>query len=178
MTRPHTRCYARPRRATVGLAGGVLAALLITGLAGCSGSAPRRPGPLATLQRVVPRPLPESSTASSPDADTTGLYDVGGHKLYMSCAGDGPTTVVFVHGWVNDASVPHIHATGVRDRLVDDFRVCLYDRRNVGSSETVDAVQTPRDVARDMHAVLKAGGERPPYILGRVRSGDWWPRPI
>ena len=101
----------------------------------------------------------------SPDADTTGLYDVGGHKLYMSCAGDGPTTVVFVHGWINDASVPHVHATGVRDRLVDDFRVCLYDRRNVGSSETVDAVQTPRDVVRDMRAVLRAGGEKPPYIL-------------
>ena len=94
------------------------------------------------------------------------MYDVGGHKLYMSCSGDGPTTVVAVHGWVNDASfVPHIHSIGVRDRLVDDFRVCLYDRRNVGSSETVDAVQTPADVVRDMHAVLKAGGERPPYIL-------------
>ena len=94
------------------------------------------------------------------------MYDVGGHKLYMSCSGDGPTTVVAVHGWVNDASfVPHIHSIGVRDRLVDDFRVCLYDRRNVGSSETVDAVQTPGDVVRDMRAVLKAGGEKPPYIL-------------
>jgi pimeloyl-ACP methyl ester carboxylesterase len=65
-------------------------------------------------------------------------------------------TVVFVHGWINDASVPHVHATGVSDRLVDDFRVCLYDRRNVGSSETVDAVQTPADVVRDMHAVLQS----------------------
>jgi len=104
-------------------------------------------------------------TSSSPDPDEISMYDVGGHKLYMSCAGDGPTTGVFVHGWVNDDSVPHGLATGVRDRLVDDFRVCLYDRRNVGSSETVDAVQTPQDVVRDMRAVLKAGGERPPYIL-------------
>ena len=164
MTRPHTRCYARPRRPTVGLVGGVLAALLITGLAGCSGSA-ETTGTAGNASAGRSASATESSTASSPDADTTGLYDVGGHKLYMSCAGDGPTTVVFVHGWVNDASVPHIHATGVRDRLVDDFRVCLYDRRNVGSSETVDAVQTPGDVVRDMHTVLKAGGERPPYIL-------------
>ena len=149
---------------TVRLAAGISAVLLIIGLAGCSGSVAKTgtggsPSPGRTA------PAPESPTVSSPDAETTGLYDVGGHKLYMSCAGDGPTTVVFVHGWINDASVPHVHATGVSDRLVDDFRVCLYDRRNVGSSETVDAVQTPRDVVRDMRAVLRAGGEKPPYIL-------------
>ena len=158
MARPHTRFYARPRRPTVGLAGVILAALLITGLAGCSGSA-ETTGTAGNASAGRSASATESSTASSPDADTTGLYDVGGHKLYMSCAGDGPTTVVFVHGWINDASVPHVHATGVRDRLVDDFRVCLYDRRNVGSSETVNAVQTPRDVVRDMRAVLRAGGE-------------------
>ena len=149
---------------TVRLAAGISAVLLIIGLAGCSGSA-ETTGTTGNASTGRSASATESSTRSSPDADTTGLYDVGGHKLYMSCAGDGPTTVVFVHGWINDASVPHVHATGVRDRLVDDFRVCLYDRRNVGSSETVDAVQTPGDVVRDMHAVLKAGGERPPYIL-------------
>ena len=53
----------------------------------------------------------------------------------------------------------------MRDLLVDDYRVCVYDRRNVGSSQTVDEVQTPRDMVREMRAVLKAGGERPPYIL-------------
>ena len=164
MTRPHTRGYARPRRPTVGLAGVILAALLITGFAGCSVSG-ETTGTAGDASAGQSASAPESPTASSPSADTTGMYDVGGHKLYMSCAGDGPTTVVFVHGWVNDASVPHVHGVGVRGRLVDDFRVCLYDRRNVGSSESVDAVQTPGDAVRDMHSVLKAGGERPPYIL-------------
>ena len=100
------------------------------------------------------------------------MYDVGGHKLYMSCAGDGPVTVVYVHGWVNDTGyIPHDSATGIRDLLVDDYRVCLYDRRNVGSSQTVDAVQTPADMRRDMEAVLEAGGVDPPYILMAASFG-------
>ena len=169
-TRPRPRFRARRRRPTVGLAVGISAVLLIIGLAGCSGGAETSGAAGSASPRRSPSAA-ESPTASNPDTDTTGMYDVGGHKLYMSCAGDGPSTVVFVHGWVDDAFVPHDHATGVRDRLVDDFRVCLYDRRNVGSSETVDAVQTPRDVVRDMRAVLKAGGEKPPYILWAASFG-------
>ena len=84
-----------------------------------------------------------AANLDSPDIE--GLYDVGGHRLYLACTGDGPVTVVYVHGWVNNAGyVPHNSATGIRDLLSDDFRVCLYDRRNVGSSDTVDAYRLPR----------------------------------
>jgi pimeloyl-ACP methyl ester carboxylesterase len=75
-------------------------------------------------------------------------------------------TVVNIHGWVNQTGfIPHEAATQVRDLLTDDYRVCLYDRRNVWPSDTVDAVQTPKDVVREMRAVLEAAGEEPPYIL-------------
>ena len=158
MTRPRARFCARTR-----LAGGLTAALFISGLAGCSSAETTGTAGGASSGRSTS--ATESSTPSTRNAATNGMYDVGGHKLYLSCEGDGPITVVFVHGWINDASIPHDHVTGVRDRLIDDYRVCLYDRRNVGSSETVDAVQTPRDVVRDMRAVLEAGGEKPPYIL-------------
>lgn len=112
------------------------------------------------------------ATRGSSDTQQPNMYDVGGHDLYMSCTGDGSVTVVYVHGWVQDPSyVPHDSATGIRDRLADDFRVCLYDRRNVGSSETVDAVQTPADLLHDMEAVLTAGGAKPPYILMAASFG-------
>lgn len=102
----------------------------------------------------------------------TDMYDVGGHKLFMTCSGDGPVTVVYVHGWVNDPTyVPHNSALGISAILDDDFRVCLYDRRNVGSSETVDAVQTPRDMLHDMEAVLEAADVEPPYILMAASFG-------
>lgn len=168
MTKPRTperRQGGGSRGPLVPLAAGITAALLISGLAGCSGRA-EETGTAAIAGPGRSSSTTQSSTASTSAAETADMYDVGGHKLFMSCAGDGRTTVVLVHGWVNDAGfVPHVHATGVRDLLIDDYRVCLYDRRNVGSSQTVDAVQTPRDLVRDMHEVLGAGGESPPYIL-------------
>jgi pimeloyl-ACP methyl ester carboxylesterase len=100
------------------------------------------------------------------------MYNVGGHRLYMSCAGGGPITVLYVHGWVNDAGyVPHNSGLDIRNLLEDDYRVCLYDRRNVGSSDTVDAIQRPADMLRDMEGVLAAGGVEPPYILMAASFG-------
>jgi pimeloyl-ACP methyl ester carboxylesterase len=146
-------------------------ALLVISSAGCGGGADPSSdrGPASPHDSSAAAPV--SSTAPAADktsgaVETSGMYDVGGHKLFMTCAGQGRPTVVFVHGWVNDASfVPHVHASGVRDRLVADYRVCLYDRRNVGYSDTVDAVQRPEDVVREMRRVLEAGGEEPPYLL-------------
>ena len=159
--RPHRQAHTwLPAK----LAGGLSGALLIVGLAGCDGTAD--PASEATGHADRSTPSREAVAANTTGAEKTEMYDVGGHKIYMSCAGDGDMTVVLVHGWVNDAGfVPHDHATGVRDLLSSDYRVCLYDRRNVGSSETVDAVQKPGDMVRDMHAVLAAGGEEPPFIL-------------
>lgn len=139
----------------------VVATLAAVGLVACV-------GPSATDGEGRDRAdVSEAAATETPTAvETEGMYDVGGHQLYMTCAGAGDITVVNVHGWVNDTSfVPHSSVLGVRDRLVDDFRVCAYDRRNVGSSETVDAVQTPADVVRDMERVLEAGGVDPPYLL-------------
>jgi len=81
------------------------------------------------------------------------------HSLYVSCAGTGTPTVVYVHGWVEDAAyVPHRSAEAMAQQLAPEHRVCLHDRRNVGGSETVDAVQTPDDMRGDMEAVLANGG--------------------
>lgn len=102
------------------------------------------------------------------------MYDVGGHRLFMSCSGprsEGSPTVVYLHGWIdNSAIMPHVNGDYIRDHLTD-MRVCLYDRRNVGRSETVDAVQTHADMLRDMERVLEAGGEEPPYLLMAASFG-------
>ena len=154
-THHHTATQLTARLAT---------AVLVAALVGCNGS----PEPMADDAggASVERAASGTSTAPSTSSVTSDLYDVGGHRLYMECAGEGSTTVVFVHGWVNDPNfVPHDAAASVRDLLTDDYQVCLYDRRNVGSSDTVDAVQKPRDLVRDMRGVLMAGGVEPPFIL-------------
>ena len=165
MTNSSASCLVR-RRAARMLTVGLVAA----GLVGCGGSPTDEED-----SRAAPAAVSAASSVGSPQPtveETSGMYDVGGHKLYMSCAGEGPVTVVYVHGWVNDAGyVPHNSALQVRDSLADEYRVCLYDRRNVGSSEAVDAVQSPADMLRDMEKVLEAGGVEPPYILMAASFG-------
>ena len=125
---------------------------------------------------------PDTSAEPTSDAPGTpvevdlveGMYDVGGHRLFMSCSGprpEGSPTVVYLHGWINSSAImPHVNGDYIRDHLTD-MRVCLYDRRNVGKSETVDAVQTHADMLRDMERVLEAGGEEPPYLLMAASFG-------
>ena len=100
------------------------------------------------------------------------MVDVDGHSLYLSCAGTGSPAVVYVHGLTQgDDYVPHRATEPIRELLADDFRVCLYDRRNSGDSDTVDAVQTPADMLHDMESVLSKGGVEPPYILMAASFG-------
>ncbi|GAB3035986.1 hypothetical protein GCM10011376_17960 [Nocardioides flavus (ex Wang et al. 2016)] len=109
---------------------------------------------------------PTPSAAGAQDTVVEGLHDVGGHRLFLTCSGSGSPTVVYMHGAVWDAdTVPHANALAIRDLLDEDHHVCLYDRRNVGLSETVDAVQQPKDALRDLERLLGAAGVEPPYVL-------------
>jgi pimeloyl-ACP methyl ester carboxylesterase len=125
----------------------------------------------AALACLVVAAAPATGTAtagerSRPVQAIEGRFDVGGHKLYLTCKGSGSPTVVYLHGAIFDTAYdPHAGATAVQALLSRDHRVCLYDRRNLGHSDTVDAVQTPNDAMRDMRRLLKAAGVAPPYVL-------------
>lgn len=94
------------------------------------------------------------------------LYDVGGHELFLSCEGSGSPTVVYMHGSIEDPStVAHQAGAGFSSLLAPDYRVCVYDRRNVGDSDSVDAVQLPEDAVSDLHTLLDVAGVEPPYVL-------------
>jgi hypothetical protein len=91
---------------------------------------------------------------------------VGGHSLYLSCRGGGSPTVVYLHGAIDSASaVPHQNGVPFQELLVDRQRVCVYDRRNVGESDTVEGPQLPADAISDMRKLLAAGDVKPPYVL-------------
>lgn len=95
-----------------------------------------------------------------------GVFDVGGHGLYLNCQGSGSPTIIYMHGSIEDASItPHTNGMFVQRALADEYRVCVYDRRNLGMSETVDAPQLPEDAIADMHGLLAAAGVEPPYVL-------------
>jgi len=143
----------RPRLAGAALAVSVLA------LAACSAAG-------EPSRAAAPETAASPSAALAVSVQDDHMVDVGGHRLYATCTGTGSPTIVFLHGWVNDPHfVPHEHEEGVRDLLDEDYRVCLYDRRNVGFSDTVDGVQSPQAMLREMEKVLAGLDARPPYVL-------------
>jgi pimeloyl-ACP methyl ester carboxylesterase len=44
-------------------------------------------------------------------------------------------------------------------------RICSYERRNTGRSETVEGTQSPEDIIADVDGVLGALGEKGPFVL-------------
>lgn len=98
------------------------------------------------------------------------LFDVGGHRLHIDCAGTGRPTVVLESG-LGGMSV-------LWDRISDEVsrtsRVCSYDRAGQGWSDDVD---TPRDgvaIADDLHTLLERAGETGPYVLvGHSAGGPY-----
>ena len=112
---------------------------------------------------LAPSPGPQAAQSTGV---VDGTFDVGGHSLYLQCAGTGTPTVVYMHGAFDDPGiVPHANGEGIQQRLAEDYRVCVYDRRNVGDSDTVDAPQSPDDALTDMRQLLAAADVEPPYVL-------------
>ena len=116
-----------------------------------------------------------TSTSAVESSATTGasevelvdaMFDVGGHELHLECHGTGSPTVIYLHGAIQNASdVPTENAAQIRDLVSQTNRFCAYDRRNVASSDTVDAPQHPEDVIGDLRNLLTAAGIEPPYVL-------------
>ena len=95
------------------------------------------------------------------------LVDVGGRRLHLLCSGQGTPTIVLEAG----ASAFAIDWTLVQREMAATNRVCSYDRAGMGWSDSSTA-HTRASEARDLHTVLVAGGERPPYVMvGASRGG-------
>ncbi|MDQ4109811.1 MAG: alpha/beta hydrolase, partial [Actinomycetota bacterium] len=95
-----------------------------------------------------------------------GLVDVDGHDIYARCSGTGSPTAVYFSGWTDDPSRLAVSAIqGVESVAGGEHRICSYERRNTGRSETVDGTQSPQDVVGDVDGVLAAMGEEGPFVL-------------
>lgn len=90
------------------------------------------------------------------------MVDVGGRGMHIRCLGQGAPTVVLEAGFGVDAS-------GSWDPVIEDIasvtRVCAYDRPGLLWS---DPGEKPRDAHRsveDLHALLSAADESPPFLM-------------
>ena len=95
------------------------------------------------------------------------LVEVGGRRMHVHCTGAGSPTVVLEAG----ASSFAIDWTLVQAGIARTTRVCSYDRAGMGWSDA-DTLGNRNGAAQDLHELLRAAGERSPYVLvGASRGG-------
>ncbi|MEQ8662859.1 MAG: alpha/beta fold hydrolase, partial [Gammaproteobacteria bacterium] len=121
--------------------------------------------------------------ADSPLEDYPGRrIDIGGHALHIDCRGHGGPVVVLESG-IGGYSLEWRTVQGV---LARETRVCAYDRAGYGWSDAAPGPRTARRAAAELHALLVAAGEPPPYLLAGHSYGGLvvrefaarWPRAV
>jgi pimeloyl-ACP methyl ester carboxylesterase len=174
------------RARTGRLLGGALTLLLLA--VACARSGPPTAAPRASAAQPTPatapptagRPSSTPSVSSGATARTgtvaarapfDGLVDAAGVRMWLSCAGPGPLTLLVVPGL--DATAASWSAVLPPLRRV--VRTCVYDRPGLGHSPPrpdATAVVDAGGLAAELWAGLAAAGEHGPFlVLGHSFGG-------
>lgn len=98
----------------------------------------------------------------------SGLFKAKGHRLYLTCAGEGKPTVVLDAGFGDDHTIwPPVKKAA---RWVGT-RVCAYDRYGVGASAGAPATRTIDQAVNDLRALLRTARIKGPYVFGAYGIG-------
>ncbi len=90
------------------------------------------------------------------------LIDIGGRHMQIDCRGSGAPIVVFESGLDTMGSLSW---AAVHDTIAATTRACAYSRAGIMWSEPRAGKFEPDSVARDLHALLLAAGERSPFVM-------------
>jgi pimeloyl-ACP methyl ester carboxylesterase len=97
-----------------------------------------------------------------------GLFDVGGYKLWLSCAGHGVPTVIMDSGLGSSSG----DWMGIHPHVAESTRACRYDRAGLGQSEKGPKPRTSKQMVEELHALLAAARVEGPYVLvGQAEGG-------
>jgi pimeloyl-ACP methyl ester carboxylesterase len=89
------------------------------------------------------------------------LVDVGGHRLYVTCAGSGSPAIVLEAGFGGSSA----DWRDTQRDLARTTRTCAYDRAGLGSSVGRPGVHDASDEVRDLQQLLFSARIPPPYVL-------------
>jgi pimeloyl-ACP methyl ester carboxylesterase len=95
--------------------------------------------------------------------------DLGGYRLHINCLGTGGPTVVLEYGLEASA----FDWALVQPDIARYTRVCTYDRGGYGWSDPSPRPRIPSVMAEELHSLLRAAGEPPPYILAAHSFGSY-----
>ena len=90
------------------------------------------------------------------------LIDIGGRKLHILCTGTGSPTVILEAGLDVGGMIGW---SLVQDSIALTTRTCAYNRAGIVWSEPSPGPHNAFTIANDLHALLAAAGEKPPFVL-------------
>jgi pimeloyl-ACP methyl ester carboxylesterase len=149
----------------------IVAILLVTACAPQSLSTTQASEPTVTVppavqpaSATVPAVEPTiASTSTSPKDE----FEVNGHSLYIKCLGTGSPTIVIETGEGGNVS----EVSQIQKTLATRTTTCAYDRANNGRSDSAPTPRTAKDIAEDLHALLRAAEVAGPYLLAGHSAG-------
>jgi pimeloyl-ACP methyl ester carboxylesterase len=95
------------------------------------------------------------------DEPPDGLIDIGSHRLYIHCVGEGNPTVVIEPGMGES----YESWEPIMESLSQTTSVCAYDRAGYGQSDIGPMPRDSQTEADELHALLLESGVEGPYIL-------------
>ena len=92
------------------------------------------------------------------------LVEHGGRLSHLSCMGNGSPTVILEAGLDTDGSQTW---AGIQPQIAADAetRVCSYDRAGILWSEPREEPRNADRIAGELHGLLDAAAEPPPYVI-------------
>jgi pimeloyl-ACP methyl ester carboxylesterase len=127
---------------------------------------------VAACSTSSPNPTPGSSSPAVAGTSIKGSFPVAaGRSLAIDCAGSGLLTVILEVGFDAAGTSGDWRMQTLRDQLLPRYRVCNYDRANLGSSDRAPTPRTTGDIADDLAALLTAAKVPGPYLLAGVSAG-------
>lgn len=90
------------------------------------------------------------------------VVEVAGRQAHIHCTGSGSPTIILESGLDTSGSWGW---EGVREGLSRISRVCAYDRAGILWSEPGGATGDALGIADELHELLAAAEEAPPYVL-------------
>jgi pimeloyl-ACP methyl ester carboxylesterase len=90
------------------------------------------------------------------------LVEFAGARSHLHCVGDGSPTVILEAGLDLNGSFSW---RNVQNDVAVTTRVCSYDRAGILWSEPRPGPRDAHRIADELHALLSAAAERPPYVM-------------
>jgi pimeloyl-ACP methyl ester carboxylesterase len=100
------------------------------------------------------------------------LVKVDGHQLHLNCTGAGTPTVILEEG----AGGGSLNWTWIQRKVAATTRVCSYDRPGHAWSKETETSRDAETVSRELDALLKAAGEKGPFVAAGHSLGGPYAR--